>query len=351
MSLEQFSEQLGVTSDLSSAPQPTPQRSKDKLLSFLSDSCYLSSPLWFSGSDSESEPELDLVEGEGLSECGLRQSAGERERPTHVAAAAAWVSPLAGGRGIELAPPPTLSPNSPLHQDNHPIITMVTTADLSHTHSPIDPMAASGGEGLRQKLSPHHHSSPSLARHRSLISCDSAHCSLVTSDKTDRVHVSCPDFHSHSTDDMELGSVSQDEELEEMETGTSSLERDRPQCAGELSEALDFNLPPLGEPNFPPNPLGAKNSPFSTTPSTSMDSPAGVHRPRGGGSGVKNSPARGSENQQHSRSSKGGVPSLCRNPLQSLTNTPSILRHSSKQEKPVLPTMTKPEKPAHQSNC
>ena len=64
MSSEEFSEQLGVTFDPGpTTPRATPQK-KDKVLSFLSDSCYLSSPLWFSGSDSESELESDLVEEE-----------------------------------------------------------------------------------------------------------------------------------------------------------------------------------------------------------------------------------------------------------------------------------------------
>ncbi|CAI8035488.1 Cyclin-F [Geodia barretti] len=84
MSLEEFSEQLGVTFDpaTSTSPQrPTPQKKDGKVLSFLSDSCYLSSPLWFSGSDSESESEPDLVEeGENVSAGEARGLGSDGER-------------------------------------------------------------------------------------------------------------------------------------------------------------------------------------------------------------------------------------------------------------------------------
>ena len=368
MSLEEFSEQLGVTFDPGpTTPRATPQK-KDRVLSFLSDSCYLSSPLWFSGSDSESELESDLVE-EGVAGGEVRGLAGRESgclstgsSSSSLTASAGWASPLPGGRSLE---PPSLSShthnttNKPSSSSSATIRDhrglrhkLATSSDvgLNGLNEPTS-IENLGHRGLSQKLPEHHHhhrlcvqSSNPLTRFHSLSRCDTtAHSSLAATGKTDRAHVSCPDFHSNSTDDMELGSVSQDEDPEDMET--SSLETREPLFPGACPE---FGLPPLVHPGSP----GSRNSPITTPqdhPGETI-SPAEVPTGKSKAVGVTTSPAVGFENQANSlKLSKKKGPLTFRTPLQSLTNAPSVLtgrqQGSGKQEKPVI--QAQPANPAN----
>lgn len=372
MSSEEFSDQLGVTFDPSpTTPRATPQK-KDKVLSFLSDSCYLSSPLWFSGSDSESELESDLVEEEmvggevrGLAgrESGCLSTGSSSSSLT---ASAGWASPLPGGRSLK---PPSLSShthnptNNPSSSSSatirdhrglrHELATSTSDVGVNGLNKPTS-IENLGHRGLSQKLPEHHHhhrlcvqSSSPLARFHSLTRCDTAsHSSLAATGKTDRAHVSCPDFHSHSTDDMELGSVSQDEDPEDMETSTlPSLETREPLCPGACPE---FGLPPLVCPSSP----GSRNSPITIPRDHPGDtnSPAEVPAGKSKAAGVTPPPAAGFENQENSsKLSKRKGPLTFRTPLQSLTNAPSVLtsrqQGSGKQEKPVI--QAQPANPAN----
>ena len=381
MSLEEFSEQLGVTFDpaTSTSPQrPTPQKKDGKVLSFLSDSCYLSSPLWFSGSDSESESEPDLVEeGENVSAGEARGLGSDGKRSGFLCAgsssssslslseSASLASPLLGGRSLE--PPSQLSHthNPTNHQPPNSLaapgglkqeLTMSAAANtvcmgLKHELS----IATSGNEGLSQKT-PHYHkqcvqSSP-LARHRSLTRCNTAaNCSLPAMGKTDRAHVSCPDFHSCSSDDMELGSVSQDEEPEEMETASFPLLERKPCLSqGNHPKVLGFDLPPLGGQNL----MGGRNSPFMAPQNNSTTgnkfSPTTVPKGKSRNTGTEIPPVRGFEIANSRKSSeKKKVPPNCRTPLQSLTNAPSV--SSSRQQSTGIQgkqvVQAQPDKPAN----
>ena len=250
MSLDELSECLGVTPSNGSTTTPDIARRpriEDKLLSFLSDSCYLSSPLYFSGS--ESEPESESSFGEEEEEELLRCRTTPSPSPPHSSPASCHMIP----------PPPHHSP-----------------APVSYITAPNSP----------HQLLPS--SSSSLVRHSSLNRCDVLSNSGL-SEKIDKVHVSCPDFHSRSTD-MELGSVSQDEECE-MDTCESHSSKTliagghTPREFWGATGGLDFNLPSLGEPEL------SRLTPLEPLKSTT---PHFVDR------GGKKSPAGGSTRQANS---------------------------------------------------
>ena len=350
MSLEEFSEQLGVApGDLSTRPRPPIRKTKNKVLSFLSDSCYLSSPLWLSGSDSE--PESDITEDEvvvGRPSGGFHGdssnflSVDSLSSGSLSAESAVWASPCVGGCGFE-----RLRPHSPLSLSQHHLPTStphqtIAMAMTSHARHPSPPSTVS--EDLQERSHDHHMTLPSLTRHQSLITCTSSHTpSLASSGKTHRAHVSCPDFHSCSTD-MELGLVSrQHEDQEEMETDVL-LER--------MSPSSHIMVPELRKHRFQ-NLTGVENLPSRTPRGPSTGSRVDKLSLDGGPTeqaGVKFSPAHGFEIQPDTaaRFSKKVVPQLNRTPLQSVANTPRVWNHRlpDKREKPVVPTSTEPDKPA-----
>ena len=356
MSLEEFSERLGVTFDQAppTTPQPTPQK-KNKVLSFLSDSCYLSSPLWFSGSDSEPESEPDLVKGVNAS-TGEARGMGDRERPGFLSAgsSSSSSSSLTGSSGW--ASPSHLPRNSSAASGGltRELTTSAATSavckGLKHELS----IATSGSEGLSRKFPNNHElctqSCSSLARQHSLTRCDTtaANCSLAATGKTNKAHVSCPDFHSCSSDNhMEWGPAVL-QEPEDMET--ASLE-------GEHHGVLGFDLLPLL--SGPPDLVGSRNSPSTTTPrehSTMGDkfSPGRVPKGKNRSVGTKFSPVGGFENQANSTKSsqKKSITPTCRTPLQSLTNAANVRssrqQGMEKQEKPVLSALA--NKPANFSS-
>ena len=361
MSLEEFSEQLGVApGNLSTKPHPPIRKTKNKVLSFLSDSCYLSSPLWLSGSDSE--PESDITEDEvvvGRPSGGFHGDGSNfllvdsLSSGSLSAESAVWASPHVGGCGFE-----RLRPHSPLSLSQHHLPTSIphqtiTMAMTSHARHPSvnspSPTPSTVSEDLQERSHDHHMAlphPPSLTRHQSLVTCTSSPTpSLASSGKTHRAHVSCPDFHSCSTD-MELGLVSrQHEDQEEMETDVS-LERTSP---GSSSHIL---VPESGKRRFQ-NLTGVKNLPSRTPYGPSTSSRVDKLSLDGGPTeqaGVKFSPAQGFEIQPNTaaRFSKKIVPQLNRTPLQSVANTPRVWNHRlpDKREKPVVPTSTEPDKPA-----
>ena len=274
MPLEELSQQLGATTECFSTPKPKPKM-KDKLLSFLSDSCYLSSPLCLSGSDTEPESEPEYyIDGGGDTRCGSdgRQSlspsssslfcslSGSAKTCGSTSSHSTSLSPgleqwsclSQPGSSAALLPLPTphhLSSTSPLLH-NHLI---TSTAGLDHqqtlatplipvnsTNSCTEPLSSSGKTSCPGQLV-----SRQLTRHPSLKSCN-IQCLPGLTEKTDRAHVSCPDFHSCSTD-MELGSLSQDEG-NDMDISSSADTEPR----AESSPVIDFNLPPIREPNIYP---------------------------------------------------------------------------------------------------
>lgn len=346
-----------------STPKPK-SKVKDKLLSFLSDSCYLSSPLWLSGSDSESESESEYDEAErkcndstdGIgSGCVSLQSSSSTSFCSMPNSTSNYASPTSSPR-VSLQQrsfpplslpfsPPLSSHSSPLHLSTsaHQLQPIAMTTNLSHTQSlsaPLVPAVHFNEDCANNMAMP-----SSLTRHPSWNSCDLPTCSGL-SEKTDSVHISCPDFHSCSTD-MELGSTSQ-EESNEMDTHNSSSSESPAArkfgseilCPGGHSMGdcmvLDFNLPPLREPQFrnlnplPPScrssgehdnmPRQAKFINCNPLPPISTSTPQGNVSSAGA---VVNQ----SQSLLFSKKPRAGG----RNPLQPLHNTPSALnsRHSS----------------------
>ena len=377
MSLNELSEQLGISSespDLLTTPKPK-SKVKDKLLSFLSDSCYLSSPLWLSGSESESESELDCDDSKDSSCTGsgfasLKSTSSSISFHSLPGSASSLPSPHSSEQASlrQRHCLPSLSPSSSLlpsssHSHPHPSLhphlslstqqlqhasTTTTTTNLSHRQSlsaPLVPTAdffttesAKNTSSLSQQLQispPHSH----LARYSSLNSCV-LQCSLGLTEKTGRAHVSCPDFHSCSTD-MELGSASQDESTGMETCDSSSSESHNELNTGFYSEGitcprgyptggLNFQLPPLGEqqlPNLRPISLPhlPKNGPsmiWNHLPPIS----AALREANISGTGGNPLPMGG-----HLNRSQSSLPlskksrSVSRTPLQSLHNTPDIL--------------------------
>lgn len=363
MPLEEFSERLGVTPDLSSSSSsssPSPQKTKHKLFSFLSDSCYLSSPLRFSGSES-SEPDSDPAEDKRKERVSDDE---EDNRKCNLSSSASSISDIAygptqSGIGYEALS----SPSSPPHHHHlsstsslpHQDILTASDPNLTqcNTHSLplLQPSVRGGSESLvciptssSSSLSPgcqrsqYIHPIPPntsllpLSHHRSLISCsteeeEEVHCSrLSPTGKTERAHVSCPNFHSHSTNDMELGmeSTDDDDEDEEMEIefssrSSSATGNQQRTFLHSGSEGPDFHLPPLNNSlHVPLQTLGVRNSP-KTTPPNGLEKQKSSTEKR---LGTKVSPVGGLENANSGGSLKNRVPSTHRNPLLSLTNTP-----------------------------
>ena len=364
--MDELSEQLGISSeslDYSSTPKPK-SKVKDKLLSFLSDSCYLSSPLWLSGSDSESESELEyadederecsasgssftnsLSSSSSTSFCSLPSSTGglasQHSSPRINLQQRAFPppSPLPPPPPSPLPPPPPppLPPHSTPHLSLSPQHHLSGT-NLSPTQSlsaPLVPAAYFSREcptttSLTHLHTPAEDPSSSLTRHQSLNGCD-LHCSGLSGlSEKDRAHVSCPDFYSCSTD-MDLGSTSQEDgnemDIHDPASANGELERETMhEEGGTVADLMDFdfNLPPLGDPQLPnlsQAPQHKLNLPQEKLPplptisdnfSTTGDR---MRQPR-------------SQSSQLKKKWQSSV----RNPLQPLHNTPSVhKRHTTKQ--------------------
>ena len=366
-------------------PRPK-SKVKDKLLSFLSDSCYLSSPLWLSESDSEAELESEYEDGEGC-EVSKRSSGDESDSACCLqsqsssasvsfcslpSTSCSFASPDSSLRvslqqrqrsfppsPLSLPPSPTVLPHSSLRAlstsaqqlQSPPSAAPASTSNLSHAHSLgalLVPAACFGRQctkntrpqqqHLRNESSAMPPPSSLLTRHSSLNSCDLPvpRCSGL-SDKADRAHVSCPDFHSYSTD-MELG-LSTQEDGNEMDThnpfasasddspigslGGENLSLGQGGCAtsnAHFMAGLDFHLPPSGELqflNFNPRPEQHSAPPAEQLMSQVPLLPASASTPR-----PNMSHKTFSQPSSHlSSKSKSGA----RNPLQSLHNMPCVL--------------------------
>ena len=388
MSLDELSEQLGVSSeslDLLLTPKPK-SKVKDKLLSFLSDSCYLSSPLWLSGSESESESEPDCIDsqesctGSGFASLKSTPSSSSISFHSVSSSASSSISPhnsmqaTLKQRSSLPSPASSLSPSLPSssssHSHPHPsphhhlslsmhhlqrasTTTAAMTTNLSHRQSlsaPLVPAADFFPTDNTRNTSPSQQlqiPSPccSLTRHSSLNSCD-LQCLVGLTEKTGRAHVSCPDFHLCS--DMELGSASQDDNMG-METCDSSSSESHGGPNTGLNGAgtmypgdhpmggLNFRLPPFGEQQLPNLcPISPPHQPKNDLPTIWNPLPPISAAPalRGenfSSTGGKLQPMGGPLNRlQPSPPLSKKSHSTTRTPLQSLHNIPGILNSRQK---------------------
>ena len=373
MSLDELSAQLGVTPDsLLATPTPKPSsKTKDKLLSFLSDSCYLSSPLCLSGgSDSESELESES-ESDGTDDdirvdmrCSRRSSL--HSLPGSTTTGSSTPSHSMAHPRLLLTPPPFSHPHPVTHHHSSHYLddVLALTDSLGHAQSssgPLVPVATRNCNKTTLPPSQHYFcqepSTPSLVRHPSLNRCDIGQCLPSLSGRTGKVHVSCPDFHSRTTDmesgpsklpvscpdfhsvDMELGSLSQ-EEGDEMDT-QDSLSSTKSTNGGAILHkgSAEFNLPSLGEPSSsfgPPRPhsqLCNSNPPHeNTTIWNPLPSRYPTWSDRFRDTANKPTPPARHVKQRFLPSSKK---TSQRNPLQPLHNTPTVLsgRQATSQNK------------------
>ena len=388
MSLDELSEQLGISSeslDLLSTPKPK-SKVKDKLLSFLSDSCYLSSPLWLSESESESESEPDYIDSQdsctasgfaSLKSMPSSSSVSFHSIPNSASSSTSPHSSMQAGlkqRSSSSSPASSLSPSLPSsssHSHPHPsphhhlslsmyqlqhasTTTAPMTTNLSHRQSLSAPLVPAADffttESTKNTSSLQQLQIPppccSLTRHASLNNCD-LQCSLGLTEKTGRAHVSCPDFHSCSTD-MELGSASQDDSMGMDTCDSSSSESHDELNTGFYGTGivypgdhpvggLNFQLPPLGEQQLPNlHPISPSHQPKNDLPTIwnplpPISAASALREENFSNTGGKLQPTGSYSNQSQSSPplSKKSC-STTRTPLQSLHNTPGILNSRQK---------------------
>ena len=333
MSFEELSEQLGVVApDNYTVMSEIESKINNKLLSFLSDSCYLSSPLCISESDSDTESESDFIKhslrsslassvdgGSITGSCdGLQSSSLNSLCSLPVSALTTSLTNSTCSLKQQQQQSSFISSSSSIspthlhrHEDYHAATSTNVPSNHSHGNSvPMIPMAMNNCDYITTFSPPPLSSSSSLARHSSLNRCDTLSSSGLN-EKTDKVHVSCPDFYSCSID-MESGSRSQDEECEMDVCDSYSTDKQAHSKIQESSAVLDFNLVALG---------GPEQCKLTSLPLMTKSIPPSIDR-----RGQKSLAQRPTKHIQSPADCHGKTfHTAIRTPLQSLHNTPSAM--------------------------